>query len=178
MLRKQLTLDQNLSLHHSITSGSITGVMINSDPASIAFSASSMVRMVPQPIIFSPSYFSRKLAKCSKQSGVVKVNSHILKPPSIAACIALGQASEVDVRRTAHARCVANLFKTSSYFSIENARSSDDDAAAVEKLDLGTSVFVDDDTNLERTVRSAVMIDLWKIEQSKKKSGGGEKNEI
>jgi len=36
-----------LAAHHSITSGSITGVMMNSDPASIAFSASSGLRIVP-----------------------------------------------------------------------------------------------------------------------------------
>ena len=45
---------------------------------------------------------------------MVRVNSTILNPPSMQACMALGQASEVGVRRTAQARMLANLARTAS----------------------------------------------------------------
>ena len=88
--------------------------LINLHPASTAASASSIVKIVPHPIITSPSYFCLKVATCSKASGVVKVNSQILNPPSMAACMALGHASDVAVRRTAHARISANFWRTAS----------------------------------------------------------------
>jgi hypothetical protein len=43
---------------------------------------------------------------------VVNVNSTISNPPSIQACMALGQAADVGVRRTAHARMVAKVCNT------------------------------------------------------------------
>lgn len=58
---------------------------------------------------------------------MVNVNSTILNPPSMQACMALGQASEVGVRRTAQARILANLVRTALKLSVDLARSSDDE---------------------------------------------------
>lgn len=45
---------------------------------------------------------------------MVNVNSTILNPPSMHACMALGHASDVGVRRTAQARMLANVWRTRS----------------------------------------------------------------
>ncbi len=60
------------------------------------------------------AHLARKSARVLRQPGVVNVNSTILNPPSMAACIALGQASAVGVRSTAHARCCRKIARISS----------------------------------------------------------------
>ncbi len=54
---------------------------------------------------------------------MVNVNSTILNPPSMHACMALGHASDVGVRRTAQARMLANVWRTRSKSSGVLARS-------------------------------------------------------
>ena len=91
--------------------------MMNSAPASHAASASVVFMIVPQPTMTSPSYLARKSASVSRQPGVVSVNSAILKPPSIAAVMALGHASAVAVRSTAQTRSRAKRSSTLSRFA-------------------------------------------------------------
>ena len=69
--------------------------------------ASGMSITVPHPIMTLPSYLARKLATCSRQPGVVSVNSMMSKPPSMAACMAGAHCSALGVRRTAQALCLA-----------------------------------------------------------------------
>merc|ERR1719326_1224577 len=98
--------------HHVTTSGTSTGATRNSEPASIAALASSMSMTVPQPTITLPSYLARKSETRSRQPGVVRVNSTISKPPSIAASIAGAHCSSFGVRSTAHARYFLKVSRT------------------------------------------------------------------
>ena len=99
-----------LAAHHSTTSGISTGLTINCAPASKALLASSTVITVPTPV--STSFREAYSATESRHPGVVSVNSTSLNPPSTAAFIAGVQAPTIGVRRTAHALCSANCFKT------------------------------------------------------------------
>mmetsp|Transcript_4044 Transcript_4044/g.10293 ORF Transcript_4044/g.10293 Transcript_4044/m.10293 type:complete len:234 (-) Transcript_4044:43-744(-) len=103
-----------LSAQYLTTSSTRTGATMNSAPASRQALTSSTFMAVPHPIITFPSYLALKSAMCWRQSGVVRVNSTISKPPSMDACIALGHASEVGVRSTAHALFSAKVSRTLS----------------------------------------------------------------